>query len=87
MTNPLQYIEKYPERTKEILGIEYQQWLALVEVAKIEEERIRLAQEQQKVRINKKGGGRPKKFKYEQVILTICGLVRLQIGTVILSVL
>jgi hypothetical protein len=25
--------------------------------------------------------------KYEQVILTICGLVRLRIGTVILSVL
>jgi hypothetical protein len=68
MTNPLQYIEKYPERTKEILGIEYQQWLALIEVAKIEEERIRLAQEQQKVRINKKGGGRPKKLKREEEI-------------------
>jgi hypothetical protein len=54
MTNPLQYIEKRPEETKEILGIEYQQWLALVEVAKIEEERIRLAQEAQKIRINKK---------------------------------
>jgi hypothetical protein len=68
MTNPLQYIEKYPKRTKEILGIEYQQWLALVEVAKIEEEKIRLAQEHQKVRINKKGGGRPKKLKREEEI-------------------
>ena len=29
---------------------------------------------------------RMKKNKYEQVILTICGLIRLRIGTVILSV-
>jgi hypothetical protein len=68
MTSPLQYIEKHPERTKEILGIEYQQWLGLVEVAKIEEEKIKLAQEQQKVRINKKGGGRPKKLNREEQI-------------------
>ena len=68
MTSPLQYIEKHPERTKEILGIEYQQWLGLVQVAKIEEEKIKLAQEQQKVRINKKGGGRPKKLNREEQI-------------------
>lgn len=68
MTNPLQYIEEHPEETKEILGIEYQQWLALVEVAKIEEERIQLAQEAQKIRINKKGGGRPRKLREEEEI-------------------
>jgi hypothetical protein len=50
MPNPLQYIEKHPDRSKDILGIEYEQWLALVEVAKIEEEKIRLAREQEKVR-------------------------------------
>ena len=38
MTNPLQYIEKYSERAKQILGIDYQQWVALVEVAKNEED-------------------------------------------------
>lgn len=68
MPNPLQYIEKNPERAKKIIGIEYEQWLALVEVAKIEEERIRLAREQEKVRINKKGGGRPKKLKREEEV-------------------
>jgi DDE superfamily endonuclease/Helix-turn-helix of DDE superfamily endonuclease len=68
MQNPLQYIEKHPNRAKEILGIEYEQWLALVEVAKIEEERIRLIREQEKVRINKKGGGRPKKLKREEEV-------------------
>jgi hypothetical protein len=72
MTNPLRYIEKHPEETKEILGIEYQQWLVLVEIAKIEEERILLAQQAQKIRINKKGGGRPKKLtKEEEVCLCI----------------
>lgn len=68
MPNPLQYIEKHPDRSKDILGIEYEQWLALVEVAKIEEEKIRLAREQEKVRINKKGGGRPKKLKREEEV-------------------
>lgn len=68
MPNPLQYIEKYPDRSSKILGIEYEQWLALVEIAKIEEERIRLAKEQKKVRINKKGGGRPKKLTLEEEV-------------------
>lgn len=68
MTNPLQYIEKHPDRTRQILGIEYEQWLSLVEVAKLEEEKIRLARELKKVRINKKGGGRPRKLKKEEEI-------------------
>lgn len=68
MKNPLEYIEKYPERTKQIIGINYEQWSALVEVAKIEEERLRLAREQQKIRINKKGGGRPKKLILEEEV-------------------
>jgi DDE superfamily endonuclease/Helix-turn-helix of DDE superfamily endonuclease len=68
MKNPLEYIDKYPERTKQIIGINYEQWAALVEVAKIEEERLRFAREQQKIRINKKGGGRPKKLTLEEEI-------------------
>ena len=68
MPNPLQHIEKHPDRSKDILGIEYEQWLTLVEVAKIEEEKIRLAREQEKVRINKKGGGRPKKLKRDEEV-------------------
>lgn len=68
MTNPLKYIENYPERTKQIIGIDYQQWSALVELAKVEEERLRLAREQQKIRINKKGGGRPKILSRDEEI-------------------
>jgi hypothetical protein len=43
MKNPLEYIENYPERTKQIIGINYEQWSALVEVAKTEEERLAAA--------------------------------------------
>lgn len=68
MKNPLEYIENYPERTKKIIGINYEQWSALVGVAKIEEERLSLAREQQKIRINKKGGGRPKKLILEEEV-------------------
>jgi DDE superfamily endonuclease/Helix-turn-helix of DDE superfamily endonuclease len=68
MKNPLEYIENYPERTKQIIGINYEQWSALVEVAKVEEERLQLAREQEKIRINKKGGGRPKKLILEEEI-------------------
>ncbi len=68
MTNPLKYIENYPERTKQIIGINYQQWSALVELAKVEEERLRVVHEQQKVRINKKGGGRPKILSQEEEV-------------------
>ena len=68
MTNPLEYIEKYPERTKQLIGIDYQQWLALLGTAKIEEEKLQLAREQQKIRINKKGGGRPKKLTIEEEV-------------------
>ena len=68
MTNPLKYIESHPERTKQIIGINYQQWLALIELTKIEEERLRVVNEQQKVRINKKGGGRPKILSQEEEV-------------------
>jgi hypothetical protein len=68
MTNPLKYIENYPERTKQIIGINYEQWSVLVELAKVEEERLRLAHEQQKIRINKKGGGRPKILNREEEV-------------------
>jgi hypothetical protein len=46
MKNPLHYIHKYPQRTKGVLGMDY-----------------------------------------EQVILTVCGLVRLRLGMIVLPVL
>ena len=68
MTNPLNYIEKYPDRTKQIIGIDRQQWLSLLEITKDEEERLQLLREQTKIRINKKGGGRPKILNQDEEI-------------------
>ena len=68
MTNPLNYIEKYPDRTKQIIGIDRQQWLSLLKIVKDEEERLRLLREQTKIRINKKGGGRPKILNQDEEI-------------------
>ena len=33
LSNPLDYIQKYPERTKRVLGISYQQWQQLTQIA------------------------------------------------------
>ncbi|MGL5942160.1 MAG: hypothetical protein ACRC2S_17660 [Waterburya sp.] len=41
MSNPIDYIEKYRERTTSILGINYQQW------QKLTQEAIASAQQQQ----------------------------------------
>jgi hypothetical protein len=58
LSNPIDYIEKYPKRTTSILGINYQQWQKLVEKAiaykKQQEEKL----ESRKIRINAPGGGR-----------------------------
>lgn len=68
MSNPLDYIQKYPERTIRILGISYQQWQQLSEKA------IAYYQEQQntflksKVRINAQGGGRKPILSQEEEI-------------------
>lgn len=56
--NPVDYIEKYPERTKRILGINYQQWKNLVSKAIATYEQQQQKLESRKIRINAKGGGR-----------------------------
>jgi DDE superfamily endonuclease/Helix-turn-helix of DDE superfamily endonuclease len=72
MKNPLHYIHKYPERTRQILGISAEQFEALLKQAEKEAEKIEWEQEQNKKRINKKGGGRPKILsKNEEICLCI----------------
>ena len=68
MVNSLKYIKSHLERTKQIIGINYQQWSGLVELAKVEEERLKFEYEHQKVRINKKGGGTPKILSPEEEV-------------------
>ena len=58
MSNPVDYIEKYPERTKRLLGISYQQWKELTIIAIAYDKQQQEKLESSKVRINAKGGGR-----------------------------
>ncbi len=58
MSNPVDYIEKYPERTIRILGINYQQWKKLTKSAIAYDEQQQQKLDSSKIRINAKGGGR-----------------------------
>jgi hypothetical protein len=52
------YIEKYPHRTKQILGISYEQLQSLLECARKRHKEIKTELQSQKTRINAPGGGR-----------------------------
>lgn len=68
MKNPLHYIHTYPLRTKHILGISYDQFLLLVQQAKlINQEQLALV-ERNKVRVNAPGGGRKPKLTLEESV-------------------
>lgn len=72
MKNPLHYIHKYPPRTKQILGISYDQFLLLVKQAELRQKERQAEAERQKVRLNAKGGGRkPKLTMIEEVCLSL----------------
>jgi DDE superfamily endonuclease/Helix-turn-helix of DDE superfamily endonuclease len=58
MKNPLEYMHKYPHRTKRILGINYQQFLQLLTQAELKHAEQAAARARQKIRVNAKGGGR-----------------------------
>jgi DDE superfamily endonuclease/Helix-turn-helix of DDE superfamily endonuclease len=58
LSNPVNYIEKYPERTTSILGISYQQWKELTKSAIAYEQQQQEKLEKSKIRINAPGGGR-----------------------------
>lgn len=56
--NPLHYIHNYPHRTKQLLGIEYHQFLQLLEQAELSHAEQQAQLEAKKIRVNAKGGGR-----------------------------
>ena len=58
MLNPIDYIHKYPHRSKQILGISYRQFSQLVQQASLRQSQQRLRLEQTKIRLNTPGGGR-----------------------------
>ncbi len=66
------YIQNYPLRTKQILGISYEQLQSLLNCALKRHQDIKAKQESRKIRINTAGGGRPEKLStQEQVCLCL----------------
>ncbi len=58
MSNPINYIHKYPHRSKRILVISYKQFLQLVQQATLRQSQESQRIEQTKMRVNAPGGGR-----------------------------
>ncbi|OUL23020.1 IS5 family transposase [Nostoc sp. RF31YmG] len=72
MKNPLHYIHKYPHRTKQILGISYDQFVLLAKQAEVRHKERQCLSEKKKVRINAIGGGRkPKLTIVEEICLSL----------------
>ncbi|HIK03095.1 MAG TPA: transposase family protein [Trichormus sp. M33_DOE_039] len=66
------YIQKYPLRTKQILGISYEQLQSLLNCASQRHQEIKIRQESRKIRINAAGGGRKELLSIqEQVCLCL----------------
>jgi hypothetical protein len=68
MKNPLHYIQEYPHRTKQILGITNDQFRDLLAQAEIHHNELQAEREHKKVRINQKGGGRRPKLEIREEV-------------------
>jgi hypothetical protein len=72
MKNPLHYIQKYPHRTKQILGITKEQFQDLLIQSQMHHQEHLAELERKKSRINQKGGGRKPKLELaEEVCLCL----------------
>ena len=72
MTSPLKRIESHPQKAKRLIGIEYDQFLALVALAEEKHIQKQAGIEKNKIRINAKGGGRkPEMSSKEGVCLCL----------------
>lgn len=52
MKNPLNYIQEYPQRTKQLLGISYDQFFALLAQAELRHTEQQAQKERSKIRLN-----------------------------------
>ncbi|WP_041225882.1 helix-turn-helix domain-containing protein [Crinalium epipsammum] len=72
MSSVLEYITSNPQETKRLLGIDYQQLQWLIVEAEALFNQSQAVEEEAKIRIIKKGGGRkPKLSVSEQILLTL----------------
>lgn len=68
MKNPLNYIQEYPHRTKQILGITSDQFQDLLAQAEMHHNQLQAERESKKIRINQKGGGRKPKLEIKSEV-------------------
>lgn len=68
MKNPLHYIQRYPHRTKQILGITNDQFQGLLAQAQTHHNQLQAERESKKIRINQKGGGRKRKLEIKEEV-------------------
>lgn len=80
MISTFDYIQKYPARTKQLLGISYEQFIDLANCAKQYHEEEKLKLEKRKIRIHRRGGGR-KEFLSIQEQVCLCLFYLRQIPT------
>ena len=72
MKNPFHYIQQYPRRTKQLLGISYEQLLQLLAQAEVYHAQQQAEREKNQVRVNAKGGGcKPKLSLAEEVCMCL----------------
>ncbi|WP_199339238.1 MULTISPECIES: transposase family protein [Nostoc] len=62
------YIQKYPHRTKQILGISYEQLQSLLNCAIKRHQEIKTKLQSRKIRINAAGGGRKELLSTEEQV-------------------
>lgn len=73
MTSPLARIESHPQSAKRLIGIDYEQFMALVALAEKRHLEKQAEIEKRKVRIIARGGGRkPEISPKEGVCLCLC---------------
>ena len=66
------YIESRPKETKRLIGIIFDQFNQLVDLAKLAENRLQIELEKEKIRINSKGAGSREKLSIsDQILLTL----------------
>ncbi len=80
MKNPLNYIQEYPHRTKQILGITSDQFQNLLAQAEMHHNQLRAKIERNQVRINKKGGRRKRQLEISESVC-LCLLYLRQLPT------
>ena len=68
MKNPLNYIQQYPHRAKQMLGITNDQFRDLLAQAEMHHKKIPAEIEHNKIRINQKGGGRKPKLEIKSEV-------------------